>query len=165
VIRNARDSGALARNEPFFKVGSVSQIPFTPEDWLRDHGTDTDAAPNRRLLDARAPLAAFESKYLNEIPSHEECENILPALQAAVDTVTQTGDADERVIDDLFTSIAAVAESIVKNANLDVGGAVVSLCRKIFVKAAVYPRREPSEKADENFDMPAWGPRSRNLLL
>jgi hypothetical protein len=47
VIRNAKVSGALVRNEPFFKVGSVSQIPFTPEDWLRDHGTDTDAAPNR----------------------------------------------------------------------------------------------------------------------
>jgi hypothetical protein len=158
AIQTAKDSGALLRNEPFFKVGSVSQVPFTPEDWLRNQGADTNAAPNRRLLDAKAPLAAFEGKYLNEIPSREECENILPALQAAVDTVTETGDADERVIDDLFTSIAAVAESIVKNAKLDVGSAVVSLCRKILVKAAVYPRPEPSEKADENFDMPAWGP-------
>jgi hypothetical protein len=158
VIRNAKASGALVRNEPFFKVGSVSQIPFTPEDWLRDHGTDTDAAPNRRLLDAKIPLSAFEGKYLNEIPSQDESESILPALQAAVDTVTQTTDADERVIDDLFTSIAAVAESIVKNEKLGVGSAVVSLSRKILAKAAVYPRPEPSEKADENFDMPAWGP-------
>ena len=62
VLRMARDSGALVRNEPFFKVGSVSAVPFTPEDWLRDHGTDTDAAPNRRLLDAKGPLAAFEGK-------------------------------------------------------------------------------------------------------
>lgn len=158
AIRNAKDSGALAQNEPFFKVGSVSQIPFTPEDWLRSHGADTDAAPNRRLLDAKAPLAAFEGKYLNEVPSFEACESIFPALQAAVDAVAETGDADERVIDDLYTSIAAVAETIVKNAKLDVGSAVMTLCRKVLAKAAVYPRPEPSEKADENFDMPAWGP-------
>ena len=164
MIRSAKASGALVRNEPFFKVGSVSQIPFTPEDWLRDHGTDTDAAPNRRLLDAKIPLAAFEGKYLNEIPSQEESESILPALQAAVDTVTQTADADERAIDDLFTSIAAVAESIVKNAKLDVGSAVVSLCRKILAKGAVYPRPEPSEKADENFDMPVGDPPQRSRL-
>jgi hypothetical protein len=161
VIQTAKDSGVLIRNQPFFKVGAVSQVPFTPEDWLREHGTDTDAAPNRRLLDAKAPLATFEGKYLNEVPSKEESETILPALQAAVDTVTQTTGADERVIDDLFTSIAAVAESIVKNANLDPGSAVVRLCREIFSKAAVYPRPEPSEKADENFDMPAWGPTPR----
>jgi len=161
VLRMARDSGALVRNEPFFKVGSVSAVPFTPEDWLRDHGTDTDAAPNRRLLDAKGPLAAFEGKYLNEIPSPEESEIILPALRAAFDAVTQTADADERVIDDLFTSIAAVAESIVKNAKLDVGSAALSLSREILVKAAVYPRPEPSEKADENFDRPAWGPTPR----
>jgi hypothetical protein len=82
----------------------------------------------------------------------------LPALQAAVDAVAETVDADEQVIDDLLTSIAAVAESIVKNAKLDVGSAVMRLCRKVLAKAAVYPRPEPPEKADEDFDMPAWGP-------
>src|SRR5262249_48189512 len=65
---------------------------------------------------------------------------------------------DQQVVDNVLTTVAAVAESILKNKQLDSGGEVIRVCREILLKAAVHPRPEPSEKADQEFDTPAWGP-------
>lgn len=158
AVTVAQSAGELHENRPFFKIGSVSSRSYTPEDWLRDRGTNVDAEPNRKRLDAKAPLSTFETKYLNEIPSAAEIDKILPALKAGFDLVTNNDGADEEVITDIFTSVAAVAESIVKNTSSDPKGAAVQLSRQIIVKAAVYTHPEPSDNADEHFDRPGWGP-------
>ena len=139
------------------KLGPVSQSPFSAEDWLRRQGVDPDAESNRVLLNLKTPLSTFENKYLNGIPSIEEIEAILPSLRIGYERLT-TASADQRLITDLFTSVAAVAESIVKNNKLDPEGAAVRLCRDIISAAAVYPHPEVNEKADEHFDTPGWGP-------
>jgi KaiC/GvpD/RAD55 family RecA-like ATPase len=158
VVSAAKSSGELHANRPFFKIGPVSTHSYTQEDWLRDHGTDTETGPNRTRLDAKRDLSAFETKYLNEIPSREEIERILPALRVGFDLVIKPEDADERVLTDVFTSVAAVAESITKNKDIDPKEAAAQLVRDIIVKAAIYPYPEPSEGADEHFDRPGWGP-------
>ena len=158
ALETAKSTATLMKNEPYFRVGSPSQVPFTPEDWLREQGVNLDTDPNRQLLDAKKPLEAFESRYLNDTPSTEDIEPILPALRVGFERLTAVAGADQRVIGDLFTSLAAVAESILKYQQLDPNGSAVRLCRDITFAAAVYPFPETHDKADENFDTPAWGP-------
>jgi hypothetical protein len=158
ALEAATSAATLMKNEPYFKLGSVSQVQFTEDDWLRQQGADPDTDSNRQLLDVKKPLAAFESRYLNDTPSTEEVEAILPALRIAFERLTATPGADQHVITDLFTSVAAVAESIVKNNKLDPEGAAVRLCRDITAAAAVYPHPEVHDKADDNFDTPMWSP-------
>src|SRR5262249_55524089 len=74
AVTVAQSAGELHENRPFFKIGSVSSRSYTPEDRLRDHGTNVDAEPNRKRLDAKAHLSTFETKYLNEVPSAAEIE-------------------------------------------------------------------------------------------
>jgi hypothetical protein len=146
------------RNEPFFKLGSVTQRQITDEDLLREHGADTESEPNRKLLNTKPSLAAFESKFLNEIPAVIEVDAILPQLENAYEIVKTTVGADERVATNIFTSLTAVAESIAKNDKLREDSAAIKLCREILTNAAVYPHPEASDTADEHFDRPAWGP-------
>jgi AAA domain len=158
VVQARKIGGTALENRPFFKIGSVSSHPFTQEDWLRDQGVNVDAEPSRTLLDAKAPLAAFEVKYLNGIPSIEEINEILPALQVGFELVTNADTANPKVVTDVLTSVAASAKSILKNTTLDRESAGVRLSHEIVVKAATYPHPEPDEKADEHFDRPGWGP-------
>ena len=109
------------------------------------------------LLDAKAPLAAFQSKYLNEIPSLQDIEAILPALKEGFERVTTFVDADQHVITDVLAVVAACADSILKNATLNRESVAVQLCREIIAVAADYPYPEPLENADESFDTPMWG--------
>jgi hypothetical protein len=158
AVQAAKAAAKEIRNEPFFKMGSVTQRQITDEDLLREHGADTESEPNRKLLDAKPLLAAFESKYLNETPTTADVEAILPQLRDAYERVKTVVGADETVTTNVFTSVSAVAESIAKNDKLDADSPAVKLCREIITGAAVYPHPEPSDTADQHFDMPAWGP-------
>ncbi len=66
--------------------------------------------------------------------------------------------ADDQVKTDVFTAVAAVAKSILKNGKLTQESAVVRLCRAIIADAAIYPLPQPLENADEKFDRPIWSP-------
>jgi len=154
----AKSAATLMKNEPYFKLGQVSHAQFTAEDWFRQQGVDPETDANRQLLDAKTPLAVFESRYLNGIPTPEEAEAILPSLRMGYEQLKTTASADRYVITDLFTSVAAVAESIVKNNKLDPQVSAFRLCRDIISVAVVYPYPEVHDKADEHFDTPAWGP-------
>jgi hypothetical protein len=156
VIETAKSTGVLTENRPFFKVG-FSQVEITDDELLRQHGADTNTEANRNLLDVKPPLAAFASKYLNEVPPAEDIETILPSLRIGYDGVTTAVGADQRVITNVFATVAGVAESIVKNSKLDPAGAAVQLCRKVIADASAYPYPEASEGADESFDTPVWG--------
>lgn len=158
AVEAAKAAAREIRNEPFFKLGSVTQRQITDEDLLREHGADTESEPNRKLLDTKPSLAAFEGKFLNEIPPVVEVDAILPQLENAYEIVKTTVGTDERVATNVFTSLTAVAESIAKNDKLREDSAAIKLCREILTNAAVYPYPEASDTADEHFDRPAWGP-------
>jgi hypothetical protein len=157
AVRAAKSQRKPISNKPFFKIGPTSIGHFTDEDWLRQRGADTRTEPARMLLDAKAPLAAFQSKYLNEIPSLQDIEAILPALKEGFERVTTFVDADQHVITDVLAVVAACADSILKNATLNRESVAVQLCREIIAVAADYPYPEPLENADESFDTPMWG--------
>jgi hypothetical protein len=157
AVRAAKSQRKPISNEPFFKIGPTSIGHLTDEDWLRQRGVDTSTEPARMLLDAKTPLASFQSKYLNEIPSLEDIEAILPALKEGFERVTTFVDADQHVITDVLAVVAACADSILKNATLNRESVAVQLCREIIAIAAGYPYPEPLENADESFDTPMWG--------
>lgn len=158
MVRAAKSEGTLVGNQPFFKIGSVSQMAITDESWLQRCGVDANADQNRKLLEVKPQLAAFEDKYVNEIPPNDEINNILPPLRVGYERVTNATGADEAVITDVLTSLAAVAKSIARNNDLDRENPAAQLCREIIIHSAVYPYPTVSEDADDNFDTPSWGP-------
>jgi KaiC/GvpD/RAD55 family RecA-like ATPase len=158
AIQSAKLRNNLRDNRPHFTVGPVTTRPVSAEDWLRHKGVDTDTKANRDLIAAKEPLAAFETKYVNGVPPLDEIDGVLIPLEAAYAKLKDSKDVDEQVVTDVFTTVAAVARSIVKNGELPPLSKAVTVSRAITADAAVYPHPQVSEKADEHFDRPMWSP-------
>jgi KaiC/GvpD/RAD55 family RecA-like ATPase len=158
AIHAATSKQALRDNRPHFTVGPMDIGLTSTEDWLRHQGIDTNTEPNRDLLAAKVPLAAFETKYVNGVPAQEAIDDVLIPLEIAYAKVKDSKGADQQVIVDVFTTVAGVAESILKNRELSSLSKAVTLSRAIAADAAIFPHPEVSEKADEHFDRPMWSP-------
>jgi KaiC/GvpD/RAD55 family RecA-like ATPase len=158
AIQSAKLKNNLRDNRPHFTVGSVATRPMGVEDWLRQRGVDTDTHANRDLLAAKEPLAAFETTYVNGVPALDEINGVLIPLEIAYAKLKDSKGADEQVIADVFTTVAGVARSILKNRALPSVSKAVALSRAITADAAIYPHPQVSEKADEHFDRPMWSP-------
>lgn len=158
AIQIAKSKDALRANRPHFTLGPFTARQLTTEDWLRQEGVDTNAEANRDLLLAKNLLTSFETKYINEIPALDEIESVSIQLETAYAKLKSSNSADQRVIVDVFTTVAGVANSILKNRELPPKGNAVILSRAIIAEAAIYPYPEVSEKADDHFDRPMWSP-------
>jgi hypothetical protein len=158
ALEAARVAGKVSPNEPFFKVGPATWDSFTDEDWLRSQGTNPNSEPNQTLLAAKRTLSDFETKYLNEIPSIEDIQNVLPKLQSTYEVIQLTNNADQPVITDALTTVTAVAETILKNGTLNSADPAVQSARRIIERSTGYPYPNVSEDADENYDQPSWSP-------
>jgi len=55
-------------------------MSYSTEDWLRDEGADTKKKGERRDSGGHQALTEFEHKFLNGVPSLEECLSIEPHL-------------------------------------------------------------------------------------
>jgi hypothetical protein len=142
-------------NEPYHH-SSFSQMPFGTNEWLKEQGVDPGAPDNAELLEALKPLEPFERKYLNEIPSSEECAKIEPSMEVSYATL-QRGAASGKVQDAAFGTLCAVAESILKNEKLAAEQSVVRLSREIVLAGANAKSPEFDPKHDSQFDLPSWG--------
>jgi hypothetical protein len=158
AIQSAKSKNNLRDNRPHFTVGPVTTRPIAAEDWLKHKGVDTETKANRDLLAAKGPLTPFETKYVNGVPTLEEIDGIVTPLEAAYARIKDSDGADEQVIADVFTTVAGVARSILKNTELPPLSKAVKVARAITADAANYPHPEVSEKADEHFDRPMWSP-------
>ena len=156
ALSAALEGESVRKNEPFFR-SSFSSGTFSPEDWLREQGVDTDAPENSNILEALRPLREFEHKYLNEVPSVEEsghAEWLLRHLQQLLQQGPKLPDAlDEQVIG----TMCAVAESILKDEKLAIGSSILQLCKEIVLAGTKHPSPKFIADSGDKFDMPAWG--------
>ncbi|MFZ3215133.1 MAG: ATP-binding protein [Candidatus Acidiferrales bacterium] len=144
----------------FFQGGGAVWGPDEEDGWLKRQGVQTDKPENRALLDATKALKSFEGRFLNQtqVPSAEEAEEVKENLWKGYELAKDNSTADERVVTDSLTTVAAVAKSILRNKELAIDADVVKKCKTIVAYAAVYPLPSPSADADANFDRPAWSP-------
>jgi len=66
------------RTEPRFQFGAV---PFNEEDFLRDRGVPVNDSEHKRIFSLIKPLQAFALEFLNDGPSAERVETMLPAIR------------------------------------------------------------------------------------
>jgi hypothetical protein len=142
-------------NEPYHRM-SFGQIPFGTNEWLREQGVDPSTPENAELLEALKPLQSFEHKYLNEIPSAEDCEKIEPRIKA-LQALLQRDAAHGKVQESAIGSLCAVAESILKNDKLAADQSIVRMSREIVLRGAKSESPEFDPKYHLPFEMPSWG--------
>jgi len=157
IVEEILSTSKIPENRPLFKIGPVTSGAYTNEDWLRDQGVQPDSEDNRRLLDAQRLLKEFENKYLNETPSVQDCTAVSWPLRSAFDLIRQTQKTDIPVITQVFATVAAVAEEILKDQDLEKESPIVQLCREIVFAAAKYSDPVPEVDADAAFDYASWG--------
>jgi hypothetical protein len=101
-------------------------------------------------------LEAFESKYLNQVPTTEDCIQIEPVL-----TNVETLIADVKPAEELAATarglLCGAAESVLKNSTLSVDDTVLAHCRRLALRGANDPVPQFNPKYHLPFDMPGWG--------
>jgi hypothetical protein len=156
VVEALITSGEVPPNEPYFKIGPAHFAPFTEEDWLREQGVEVDSQANKAVLELSNTLSGFESRYLNEVPSLEECQQILPSLQKALDALASSPGVEDRVIQQLLAAAAGTAQAGFKREDLLQTSDFVKTSRAVLLQAAGWPTRVQPD-ADKKFDRPMWG--------
>ena len=157
IIEEARVAEGIPENRPMFEIGSVRTASFTNEDWLRDQGVKPEEPENRRLLTQASVLSGFEVEFLNTVPPLKRCYEVEENLRQLFHKIEEPSHADERVVAQAITALAAASKAVLRNEDLPKESALSVLCRIILEHAAFYPFPAPADDADETFDS-AWGP-------
>ena len=155
IASDLLETKQVRANEPYHRT-SFAQMPFGTNEWLREQGVDPSTPENAELLEALKPLQSFEHKYLNEIPSAEDCEKIEPEIKA-LQALLQHDAAHGKVQESVVGSLCAVAESILKNDKLAAAQSIVRISREIVLSGAKSKSPEFDPKYHLPFEMPSWG--------
>lgn len=143
-------------NEPYVRM-SGGAMSYSTEDWLRDRGSDTTKKENAEILGAIKPLTEFEHKFLNAVPSVEDCIAIEPLLTRLHELLKKgKEDVDSHISEHARGVLYAAGESVVKNSELGSQHRLTQLCKMLLLEGAA----DPSPKFDPahaSFDMPSWG--------
>ena len=161
ILDELHATDGVPPNEPFFKIGSVSQAHISDDYWLRQQGASPELPQNQRLLHAEGALKQFSSEYVNGAPPDDECVKIAPALSEAFNVLNGEVDAEVACKTQVLTTIAAAAGEILKNDTLPGEAQAITVSRRIVLEAAVYPYPISTPDVQDRFERPAWGPTPR----
>lgn len=158
IIKEMERTDRVPPNEPLFSYKSWSE-PYTEEKWLRDQGVDTATPENQELQCFFGPLDKFKSEWLEDIPTEEATELILPPLQEAYATVNGNKKATKKVIDSLWYKLTACVAVLGRVTNLE--SKWFSFCRQVLLQAAKHelPKLDTS---DVQSDTPMYSPFPRH---
>ncbi len=133
-------------------------MSYSTEDWLRDQGSDTTKKENVEILEAVKPLTEFEHKFINAVPSVEDCLGIQPLLTRFKDLLQkEKNDLDPHISEHARGVLYAAAESLVKNPDLGSEHPLTQLCKLLLLEGAADPSPKFDPKYHTSFDMPSWG--------
>jgi hypothetical protein len=149
VASNLTGEHKVRSNEPYHR-SSFGAMAFSSEDWLREQGVDTKNDANAQVLKAVKPLQQFETKYLNEVPSIEECTKIVQGILAG----NSLPDVLHR---EAMGALSAASGTVLKNPELPRCGTLLRLCKSVVFKGTTdpFPKFDPEHHL--SFDMPGWG--------
>ena len=161
ILDELRATSGVPANEPFFKIGAVSQVEVPDDHWLKQQGASPESPQNQRLLQAEAPLKQFSSKYVNQVPSDEECVKIAPDLSKAFKAFNDEVDGEVAVKTQVLTTIASVAGEILKNDTLPADSQPIALSRTVVLEASAYPYPTSAPEIQDQFEQAVWSPTPR----
>ena len=86
----------IPENRPPISFRTWSE-PVTEEKWLQSQGVDTTTPENQEVQRFSGHLNKFSSDWLNDEPTREAVESILPHLQEVYAALTSNIEADRKV--------------------------------------------------------------------
>ena len=142
------------------RIGPVETRPYGEEEYLADRGVPIEKASNTRIRELETPVEAFCTTYLNDEPSKDAVQDILPDIRSLYDAIS-TADADgvhpmqrDRAAGVLFVS----ANRAAKCDGLDCGDEEGSFIRQLLLEGSVHELPKPDPEYDVHFDKhPSWG--------
>ena len=135
--------------------------PYDDVKWLQEQDIDTTTPENQKLQYFFGALDKFNSDWLNDVPSDEAPELILPALEEGYATITKNTGADKKVIDLLWyklTHCAAILARVADNPE----SYLFAFCRQILLDGAVHKLPAPNPVFDDQFNSPVYSPFPRH---
>ncbi len=148
-------AGRQPTNEPLVSFSS-SVEPFSEPEWLREQGADLEKPSNQRLREVSSPLEAFNTSWLNGIPTSAAVAEILPTIEQS-NRLLGNSDADAPVFAMVRTRMATAAMLAARAAKPT--DASFELVRSILLDAARHPLVDDGESRNEDLDYLAWSPR------
>ena len=152
---------SVPENRPLVSVGPVTWGRYTDEEWLKDQGVDVTTTENQGLHRLFEPLDEFRSTWMNESPTEEATESMLPLLQGAYAIIKRDTEADKEVIDCLWYKLTACAAILARIAG-DAGSQLFDFCREILLDGAKHELPKPDPEQDAQFDSSAYSPFPRH---
>ena len=147
-------------NQPSVNVSSGAEA-YTNEKRLQQRGVDTTKPENQELQRLFKPLDKFNSDWLEDVPSEEAIESILPMLEEGYATITENTGADKAMIDSLWYELIACAAILVQVAD-DPESRLFVLCRQVLLRGATHELPKPTPELDAQYDSSIYSPRPRH---
>jgi hypothetical protein len=153
LSRTLIEAQSVPENKPFHRTTFST---LSEEEVLRFQGVDPTDPDNAKLVEVLKPLESFERKYLNEVPTVDECDAIAPTLRQLRILLTEVN-VQEKLAERARGTLCATAEVIVRNAKVQKDGPLWDFCRDILLRGARDHSPEFDPKYHLRFDRPSWG--------
>ena len=134
---------------------------YTTEMWLQEQGVDTTKPENQKVQSLFDLLDKFRSDWLNDTPTEEATESILPRLQEAYENTKRNTRADKEVIDSLWCKLTACAAILARVAD-NPDSHLFAFCREVLLAGATHELPKPDPEGDAQFDKPMYSPCPRH---
>ncbi len=152
---------SVPENRPPVSYGPVTWGRYTDEEWLQEQGVDVTTSENKELQRLFEPLDEFRSNWMNDSPTEEATESILPLLQEAYVITKGDTEADKEVIDRLWYKLTACTAILGRVAG-NYGSHLFDFCRKVLLDGATHELPQPNSEQDSQFDSSAYSPFPRH---
>ena len=150
----------VPENKPLVNFRSWSE-PSTEEKRLKRLGVDTTALENQELQRFWETLDKFKSDWLNDTPTEEATESILPPLQEAYAAIDGNTKADKEVIDSLWfklTACVAILGRVADKLETD----QFAFCRRLTLQGAKHELPKPDPQHDAQSEFTGYSPYPRH---
>ena len=146
IREDMEQTNQVPENKPLVNFRSWSG-PYTEEKSLQERGVDTTTQENQELQRFFLSLDKFKSDWLNDTPTEEATESILPLLQEAYAVIDGNTKADKEVIDSLWfklTACVAILGRVADKLETD----QFAFCRQVLLQGAKHELPEPDPQRD-----------------
>ena len=161
-IREEMDrENSVPENRPLVSFGPVTWSDYTEEEWLEDEGVETTRPENQELQRFFGPFEEFRSDWLNEPPTEEATESIVPLLQEAYAAIESGTESDKEVVNSLWSKLSACV-AILGRVAANPESPLFNFSRNVLLNAARHELPTPDSERDAEFDFPSYSPCPRH---
>jgi hypothetical protein len=152
-VDSLRSSGGAPPNDPPYSMSEFFFEVCTERDDLRREGVRVDDEANRGLIDLGAIAGTFRTRFLNEIPSKADVQEVLPNLQSLhLAFFSQSAGVDAKVTESAEAQLTGACAVIALVGWLSESPDLARFLRTVFLEFAVGEPGEAAPAVSEQFD-------------